>query len=149
MRRFLFPEFRRRIIIRILQGALEPALEAGGYDRRRPLCDEEERAIRDCMQGDGERELLVRYQIPIKVKDMRTLRANTWLNDEVINMWLELLNVRTLAATQGVKRVHFFSTYFFAKLCDPSCAVPAYAEPFDLVSSDEDEHGGGGGGGSE
>ena len=44
---------------------------------------------------------------------MRTLAQATWLNDEVINMWLGLLNVRTLAAG-NVKRVHFFETHFFA-----------------------------------
>ena len=44
---------------------------------------------------------------------MRTLAQATWLNDEVISMWLGLLNVRTLAAG-NVKRVHFFETHFFA-----------------------------------
>ena len=44
---------------------------------------------------------------------MRTLAQATWLNDEVISMWLGLLNVRTLA-TGNVKRVHFFETHFFA-----------------------------------
>ena len=55
---------------------------------------------------------------------MRTLAQATWLNDEVISMWLGLLNVRTLAAG-NVKRVHFFETHFFAAscLCDASCAV--------------------------
>ena len=45
---------------------------------------------------------------------MRTLAQATWLNDEVINMWLGLLNVRTLAAAGNVKGVHFFETHFFA-----------------------------------
>ena len=44
---------------------------------------------------------------------MRTLAQATWLNDEVISMWLGLLNVRTLEAG-NVKRVHFFETHFFA-----------------------------------
>ena len=56
---------------------------------------------------------------------MRTLAQATWLNDEVISMWLGLLNVRALAAAGNVKEVHFFETHFFAKLCDASCAVPA------------------------
>ena len=63
---------------------------------------------------------------------MRTLAQATWLNDEVISMWLGLLNVRTLAAG-NVKRVHFFETHFFAAsfaTLRASCAgVPAYAEP--------------------
>ena len=62
---------------------------------------------------------------------MRTLAQATWLNDEVISMWLGLLNVRTLAAG-NVKRVHFFETHFFAASFATrraSCAVPAYAEP--------------------
>ena len=48
--------------------------------------------------GSGDEEVLVRgFQVNILGRDVRTLCGGTWLNDEVINFWFELLRERSLA----------------------------------------------------
>ena len=46
---------------------------------------------------------------------MLCLQPKTWLNDEVINFFMELLKGRS-SSRDDLPRVHFFNTMFYAKL---------------------------------
>lgn len=55
--------------------------------------------------------------IVIKRSDMRKLRPGEWLNDEVVNLYMGLLQQRnTRRMDRGEGRMHFFNTFFYEKL---------------------------------
>ncbi|XP_019857195.1 PREDICTED: sentrin-specific protease 1-like [Amphimedon queenslandica] len=54
------------------------------------------------------------YNIEIKRMDLLTLRGLEWLNDEVINFYLNL--VAESANSEGEKRVHLFNSFFYPKI---------------------------------
>eukprot|EP00668_Euglena_longa_P029672 GGOE01037036.1.p1 GENE.GGOE01037036.1~~GGOE01037036.1.p1 ORF type:complete len:622 (+),score=141.17 GGOE01037036.1:140-1867(+) len=47
-------------------------------------------------------------------KDLRTLAGLSWLNDEVINFYLELMRERS--SQPGFPKCHFFNTFFYERL---------------------------------
>ena len=54
--------------------------------------------------------------IVVEKKDLRKLLPNTWLNDTIINYYMQLLKVH-YQNLQKDKKVYMFSTFFFSKLC--------------------------------
>lgn len=59
------------------------------------------------MQGD----------LAFKRRDVRTLRPGEWLNDEVVNFWMGLLQAREQPAGLPPK-VHLCSSFFWAKFME-------------------------------
>jgi sentrin-specific protease 1 len=68
----------------------------------------------------------------VSARDMALLRPNTWLNDEVINFYGVMVNIRSAAAKARKEKgkaqmlegdedlldVHVFSSHFFSKLAN-------------------------------
>lgn len=54
--------------------------------------------------------------IDITGEILQCLRPGAWLNDEVINVYLELLKEREKREPQKFLKCHFFSTFFYKKL---------------------------------
>ncbi|KAJ1643703.1 hypothetical protein LPJ64_004554 [Coemansia asiatica] len=54
---------------------------------------------------------------PVTAQDIVTLKPGTWLNDEVINYYMQLIISRA-EKTSGLPRVHAFNTFFFSTLRD-------------------------------
>ncbi|KAL3157513.1 Cysteine-type peptidase activity protein [Trebouxia sp. C0010 RCD-2024] len=51
--------------------------------------------------------------------DFRCLQACNWLNDEIVNLYLQLLQIESSAAKaagQGVPKAYLFSTFFWTRL---------------------------------
>ncbi|XP_020688546.1 ubiquitin-like-specific protease 1A isoform X2 [Dendrobium catenatum] len=66
-------------------------------------------------------EILVRHEpsnIVISWGDLQCLRPGAWLNDEVINLYLELLKERERREPEKFLKCHFFNTFFFEKLAN-------------------------------
>uniref|UniRef100_A0A7N0U9P2 Ubiquitin-like protease family profile domain-containing protein n=1 Tax=Kalanchoe fedtschenkoi TaxID=63787 RepID=A0A7N0U9P2_KALFE len=83
-----------------------------------PLTDEEEFEVRRALSANR-KKLLVSHQksgIVITGADIQCLRPRTWLNDEVINLYLELLKEREQREPQNFLKCHFFNTFFYKKL---------------------------------
>ncbi|TTH38803.1 Sentrin-specific protease 2 [Bagarius yarrelli] len=55
------------------------------------------------------------FKLRITQRDLATLQEGCWLNDEVINFYLNLVMSRTERETGG-RKVHCFNTFFFPKL---------------------------------
>ena len=55
------------------------------------------------------------YSISIKRRDLQTLNGASWLNDEVINFYLNLLATRS-GVDESLPSVHVMSTFFYQKL---------------------------------
>lgn len=89
------------------------------------LSEEQEAAVQQALAPAGP-------PLPVKGKfcafgesevtreNMACMRPGIWLNDEAINFYLALLHEREFrdaaAAKRAAPRVHFFSTFFYAKL---------------------------------
>lgn len=61
--------------------------------------------------------LITKMKIDISKYDILTLRPDTWINDNIINFYLNMLVERSAHTTnQGLPKVHTFHTFFAPKL---------------------------------
>ncbi|CAI5497269.1 unnamed protein product [Closterium sp. Naga37s-1] len=93
----------------------------------RVLSEEEEKQVKRAFQGGHSGEELAFHEganIIVTRNHMRCLMPGGWLNDEVINMYLELLKDRERRTQQPgssnskgrMPVCHFFNTFFYARL---------------------------------
>lgn len=83
-----------------------------------PLMDEEEAEVQRALSGNR-RKVLVNHEdsgIQITGETLWCLRPGAWLNDEVINLYLELLKEREKRDPRKFLKCHFFNTFFYKKL---------------------------------
>ncbi|CAM0873139.1 unnamed protein product [Alopecurus aequalis] len=91
-----------------------------------PLTAEDEKRVHDCLYGSGSSEVLVLHEssnIEVTKEKIRCLRPHGWLNDEVINLYLELLKERGIREPKRSLKCHFFNTFFYKKL---ACGKTGY-----------------------
>ncbi|KAF8387850.1 hypothetical protein HHK36_026512 [Tetracentron sinense] len=84
-----------------------------------PLTAEEEAEVTHALSGPNRRKVLVTHQnsnIEISGQTLQCLRPGAWLNDEVINLYLELLKEREKREPKKFLKCHFFNTFFYKKL---------------------------------
>ncbi|KAM0922052.1 hypothetical protein ACQ4PT_006420 [Festuca glaucescens] len=85
-----------------------------------PLTKEEESVIDNVLYGSGHsKQILVLHEpsnIEITKEKLGCLRPRGWLNDEVINLYLELLKERAKREPTRFLKCHFFNTFFYKKL---------------------------------
>ncbi|XP_066544046.1 sentrin-specific protease 2 isoform X2 [Amia ocellicauda] len=75
------------------------------------------------------------FKLRITQRDLSTLRDHSWLNDEVINFYMNLLMTRS--EQEGHCKVYAFSTFFFNKLCSGGHqAVRRWTKAVDLFEKD-------------
>jgi hypothetical protein len=120
--------------------------EGERYSRRQPLDQVEQREVRKALGrgGDDDERVVHTYandvdarRISLKRSDMRTLIETQWLNDEVINAWMMLLQCRTELTTA---RVHIFSSHFYNQLQGREFdaeVVSGYTHTLDLFTKDK------------
>ncbi|TKV96168.1 hypothetical protein SEVIR_9G411700v4 [Setaria viridis] len=86
----------------------------------KPLTDEEEKEVRDCFHARGpSSKVLVLHEpsnIEVSKEKFQCLIPGRWLNDEVINLYLELLKEREKREPKRFLKCHFFNTFFYKKL---------------------------------
>ncbi|KAH7513368.1 hypothetical protein FEM48_Zijuj12G0192700 [Ziziphus jujuba var. spinosa] len=83
-----------------------------------PLTEEEEAEVERALYANR-RNVLVAHEnsnIEITGEVLQCLRPGAWLNDEVINLYLELLKEREKRDPQKFLKCHFFNTFFYKKL---------------------------------
>ncbi|XP_015690603.1 ubiquitin-like-specific protease ESD4 [Oryza brachyantha] len=92
-----------------------------------PLAHEEEREINNILcSSDQSKQIIVMHgpsSIEITKEIIRCLRPGCWLNDEVINLYLELLKERAERDSKKFLKCHFFNTFFYNKL---ACGEAGY-----------------------
>lgn len=79
------------------------------------LPEDLKRTLEDISALPESSEIIQKFCIPITVKDLKTLRAPNWLNDEVINFYFELICQRS-KENASYPRLHIFNTFFYSKL---------------------------------
>ncbi|KAK8965974.1 Ubiquitin-like-specific protease ESD4 [Platanthera guangdongensis] len=84
-----------------------------------PLKIEEAKYVSHGFYGGYSYEILITHEpsnIEISRKDLQCLMPRGWLNDEVINLYLELLKERERSEPNKFLKCHFFNTFFYKKL---------------------------------
>ncbi|XP_066387959.1 putative ubiquitin-like-specific protease 1B isoform X1 [Miscanthus floridulus] len=86
----------------------------------KPLTAEEENEVHDCFHSRGPSSKVLALHEPsnieISKEKFQCLRPRCWLNDEVINLYLELLKEREKREPKRFLKCHFFNTFFYKKL---------------------------------
>lgn len=85
----------------------------------RPLTEDEEQMVDNALSYSNRRKAFVTHEnsnITITGEVLQCLRPKAWLNDEVINVYLELLKERETRDPKKFLKCHFFNTFFYKKL---------------------------------
>ncbi|XP_076936513.1 putative ubiquitin-like-specific protease 1B isoform X1 [Bidens hawaiensis] len=88
-------------------------------DLFRPLTEEEEEMVANALLYSDRNKVLVNHEnsnITITGQLLQCLSPHAWLNDEVINLYLELLKERENREPKKFLKCHFFNTFFYKKL---------------------------------
>ncbi|CAN6206447.1 unnamed protein product [Urochloa humidicola] len=92
-----------------------------------PLTDQDEREVNSLLYDSGHSsEIIVTHgpsNIEITKEKLECLRPRGWLNDEVINLYIELLKERAKREPKRFLKCHFFNTFFYKKL---TCGIAGY-----------------------
>ncbi|XP_062189936.1 putative ubiquitin-like-specific protease 1B, partial [Phragmites australis] len=92
-----------------------------------PLTDEDEREVNTILHhSDHSDKIIVMHEpsnIEITKQKLQCLRPRGWLNDEVINLYIELLKERAEREPERFLKCHFFNTFFYKKL---TCGIAGY-----------------------
>ncbi|CAM9822559.1 unnamed protein product [Pylaiella littoralis] len=111
-------DVERRMAVKASQPT--PAEEDDSFVRKGPLSDEQERDVDRVFEGRPDGQVLVKaFNADLTRRDLKCLRPFTWLNDEVVNMYMQLLAVRDKElcnANPKRRPSHFFNSFFLAKL---------------------------------
>ncbi|CAA0834188.1 Ubiquitin-like-specific protease ESD4 [Striga hermonthica] len=84
-----------------------------------PLTEKEESEVSYALSKPNRRKMLVTHEnsnIDITGEKLQCFRPGAWLNDEVINLYLELLKEREKREPEKFLKCHFFNTFFYKKL---------------------------------
>ncbi|XP_059450439.1 ubiquitin-like-specific protease ESD4 isoform X2 [Corylus avellana] len=108
---------KRRSIFQLLRPAAKPVEKVP----REPfvhLTKEEEADVERAFNSNKRKVLATHENSNIEITGgiLQCLRPGAWLNDEVINVYLELLKERENREPQKFLKCHFFNTFFYKKL---------------------------------
>ncbi|KAJ3135410.1 SUMO1 sentrin specific peptidase 1 [Physocladia obscura] len=78
------------------------------------------------------------FNVDLMPHDLKTLSPATWLNDEIINFYGQLLMERSNRNPTGLyPKIHFFNTFFYTTLRDHGYdRVKRWSKKFDLFALD-------------
>ena len=75
------------------------------------------------------------HKIQITSKDIDTLSGLNWLNDEVINFYMQMIVARSENNKENFRSVYSFSTFFYPRLMDAGYnAVKRWTKKVDIFS---------------
>ena len=103
-------------------------LHANGNRAALPVFDDtgsatELAALQKVLQSRSSTVVVIhKFAFPMTVEKLQCLRPNTWLNDEVINFYMQMIRVRNeqaCAADPLRRQFHFFSSFFMDRLLMP------------------------------
>ncbi|XP_038608337.1 sentrin-specific protease 1 [Tachyglossus aculeatus] len=114
----------------------EDTRSTDGEDEFPEITEEMEKEIKNVFcHGNQDEVLSEAFRLTITRKDMQTLNHLNWLNDEIINFYMNLVMERSRG--KGVPSVHAFNTFFFTKLKTAGYqAVKRWTKKVDVFSVD-------------
>lgn len=100
------------------------------------ITEEMEKEIKNVFRNGNQDEVLSEaFRLTITRKDIQTLNHLNWLNDEIINFYMNMLMERS--KEKGFPSVHAFNTFFFTKLKTAGYqAVKRWTKKVDVFSAE-------------
>lgn len=113
--------------------------------RKQPLNEEESRSATSTINGPRTHEVVIdKFNIDMTRYKIGCLRRATWLNDEVVNFYMSMLqerDERLCTETPGRLSSHYFSSFFLTKLLERDTYnysnVKRWTKKFDVLSKDK------------
>ncbi|NXI97695.1 SENP1 protease, partial [Psophia crepitans] len=126
----------KEIPVTVVPEEKEDAKSADGEEEFPEITEEMEKEIKNVFRGGNQDEVLSEaFRLTITRKDIQTLNNLNWLNDEIINFYMNLLMERS--KEKGLPAVHAFNTFFFTKLKTAGYqAVKRWTKKVDVFSVD-------------
>ncbi|NXS55995.1 SENP1 protease, partial [Brachypteracias leptosomus] len=126
----------KEIPVTVVPEEKEDARAAEGEEEFPEITEEMEKEIKSVFRGGNQDEVLSEaFRLTITRKDIQTLNNLNWLNDEIINFYMNLLMERS--KEKGLPAVHAFNTFFFTKLKTAGYqAVKRWTKKVDIFSVD-------------
>ncbi|XP_042652866.1 sentrin-specific protease 1 isoform X1 [Tyto alba] len=126
----------KEIPVTVVPEEKEDAKSADGEEEFPEITEEMEKEIKNVFRGGNQDEVLSEaFRLTITRKDIQTLNNLNWLNDEIINFYMNLLMERS--KEKGLPAVHAFNTFFFTKLKTAGYqAVKRWTKKVDIFSVD-------------
>jgi len=91
--------------------------------------------INSAFSARGSQQLIEAYRIPITGKDISTLKGLSWLNDEIINFYMQMIVAR--GGTEKYDKVYAFSTFMYSTYKDNGYnKIRRWTKKVDLFSYD-------------
>ncbi|NXX51481.1 SENP1 protease, partial [Tricholaema leucomelas] len=126
----------KEIPVTVVPEEKEDARAGDGEEEFPEITEEMEKEIKNVFRGGNQDEVLSEaFRLTITRKDIQTLNNLNWLNDEIINFYMNLLMERS--KEKGLPAVHAFNTFFFTKLKTAGYqAVKRWTKKVDIFSVD-------------
>ncbi|NXN98509.1 SENP1 protease, partial [Rhinopomastus cyanomelas] len=126
----------KEIPVTVVPEEKDDASSADGDEDFPEITEEMEKEIKSVFRGGNQDEVLSEaFRLTITRKDIQTLNNLNWLNDEIINFYMNLLMERS--KEKGLPAVHAFNTFFFTKLKTAGYqAVKRWTKKVDIFSVD-------------
>merc|ERR1740131_342457 len=94
-----------------------------------------EQVIRRANSARSSEELIQAYRIPICGKDIDTLKGLNWLNDEVINFYMQMIVAR--GGQDKYDKVYAYNTFFYTTYRDTGFGrVKRWTKKVDIFEHD-------------
>ncbi|SPP88648.1 uncharacterized protein LOC117590320 isoform X2 [Drosophila guanche] len=102
-----------------------------------PISEEQQRELHEMVTGDPNDPLIRKYSLTITKKYIRSLTGLTWLNDEVINFYMNMIIERSEQKAGILPSVYAMNTFFMSRLLkDGFSAVKRWTRKIDVISKD-------------
>ncbi|XP_044535203.1 sentrin-specific protease 1 [Gracilinanus agilis] len=114
----------------------EPSKVTDSEEEFPEITEEMEKEIKNVFRNGNQDEILSEaFRLTITRKDIQTLNNLNWLNDEIINFYMNMIMERS--KEKGMPSVHAFNTFFFTKLKTAGYqAVKRWTKKVDVFSVD-------------
>lgn len=101
-----------------------------------PLTDYQLKLVRHGLYGSPGEVIANKFNMSITRQDLNTLDGLNWLNDEVINFYMELIKARS-SEVDYLPKVHVMNTFFVGKLLQQGhSGVRRWTRKIDIFSYD-------------
>lgn len=112
-----------------------PALEREEEEELRPLTEDQEAVVTKALRSSKGKLIASKFNLNIYSEDITTLSGLSWLNDSVINFYMNLIIER--GKNQKFPSVYAFNTFFYPKLIkDGYGSLKRWTRKVDIFAQD-------------
>ncbi|XP_023164790.2 ubiquitin-like-specific protease 1 [Drosophila hydei] len=128
---------KRRFISQTLFVLDKYPLEKDSEPEFIPWTDAHQQRYNELVYGKADQVLISKFSLSITRNDIRTLAGSSWLNDEVINFYMNLLTDRSQRKEGKLPSVYAMNTFFVPRLLQGGYSnVKRWTRKVDIFSKD-------------